>query len=255
MALSSIRALFDRNKYQGLGSYPESSTALQSFKWFKSKRFIRLALLLVIITSLGWFGYSTIYINQSAHEQEAAHQLVNNPAEDNLGILNDENVLKQPQQYVVEDKRLQSAKCEIPHLGRPLVQYVLVIDAGSTGSRIHVYKFNYCNDAPELEEELFEKARGENIKGLSGYPDDPEAAAHSLDSLMQTALKAVPPSLYKCTPITVKATAGLRKIDEEKGNNILRAVEQHLRTNYPFPILKENGVVIMDGKDEGVFAW
>ena len=49
---------------------------------------------------------------------------------------------------------------------KPIVQYVIMIDAGSTGSRIHVYKFNNCGPAPELESELF-KMTEKSVGGLS----------------------------------------------------------------------------------------
>jgi guanosine-diphosphatase len=128
---------------------------------------------------------------------------------------------------------------------------VLIIDAGSTGSRIHAYRFNYCRSQPTLESEVFHHIK----PGLSSFPDDPVAAAHSLDELMEVAIASVPESLRNCTPITVKATAGLRLLGPKASAAILAQVRHHLSTNYPFPIVKENGVVIMDGKDEGVYAW
>jgi guanosine-diphosphatase len=139
-----------------------------------------------------------------------------------------------------------------------LTQYALMIDAGSTGSRIHVYKFNNCGATPELEHEDFwmtEKREGGS--GLSAYPDDPEAAARSLDPLLSNALKSVPESYQRCSPIAVKATAGLRKLGPVKSDNILKAVRKHLENDYPFPVVSEEhgGVQVMDGKDEGVYAW
>ena len=133
-----------------------------------------------------------------------------------------------------------------------------MIDAGSTGSRIHVYRFNNCKATPELEHETFkmtEKKKGGS--GLSTYGDDPEAAARSLDVLMAEAMQAVPDEFKGCSPVAVKATAGLRLLGEEKSNKILAAVRAHLEREFPFPVVSEanNGVAVMDGKDEGVYAW
>ncbi|TLS28412.1 hypothetical protein PpBr36_01574 [Pyricularia pennisetigena] len=140
---------------------------------------------------------------------------------------------------------------------KPIVQYVLMIDAGSTGSRIHVYKFNNCGAAPELESELFKQTeKREGGSGLSAYPDDPEAAAKSLDVLMEAAVKEVPEKLRSCTPVAVKATAGLRLLGDVKSGKILEAVRRHLENDYPFPVVADqSGVSIMDGKDEAIYAW
>ncbi|KAG9242764.1 guanosine-diphosphatase-like protein [Calycina marina] len=141
---------------------------------------------------------------------------------------------------------------------KPIVQYALMIDAGSTGSRIHVYKFNNCGTTPELEEEGFwmtEKKEGGS--GLSSYKTNAEGAAASLDTLMDHAVETVPDALKACTPVAVKATAGLRKLGPEMSQKILDAVRNRLETKYPFAVVskEKGGVVVMEGEDEGVYAW
>ncbi|CAI6341210.1 unnamed protein product [Periconia digitata] len=139
---------------------------------------------------------------------------------------------------------------------KPLIQYALMVDAGSTGSRIHVYKFNNCGPTPELENEVF-KMTEKSAGGLSAYPTDAEAAAKSLDVLLDVAVKSVPEAYQGCTPIAVKATAGLRKLGEEMSLKILKAVRTRLETEYPFPVVSEEqgGVEVMPGEQEGVYAW
>lgn len=126
-----------------------------------------------------------------------------------------------------------------------------MIDAGSTGSRIHVYKFHNCFAAPTLEHETFEQIK----PGLSSYPHDPQKAAESLDSLLDLAVAEIPKELQSCTPLAVKATAGLRLLGEAQSRAILEAVEKRINSKYPFPLPAEDGVIIMEGKDEGVYAW
>lgn len=160
---------------------------------------------------------------------------------------------------VASDPSVATAKCTRSYSrDKPLIQYALMIDAGSTGSRIHVYRFNNCGPTPELEDEVFkmtEKKKGGS--GLSSYDSDAEGAAKSLDVLMDVAVENVPDKLKGCTPVAVKATAGLRKLGPEKSDAILKAVRQRLETVYPFPVVSadKGGVEVMDGKDEGVYAW
>ncbi|KAI8807683.1 nucleoside phosphatase GDA1/CD39 [Cladochytrium replicatum] len=152
------------------------------------------------------------------------------------------------------------ANCPSTHGSRLHREFALIIDAGSTESRIHVYRFLSCvlpagssADAPSptLEDEVFVQT----TPGLSSFRDDPQAAARSLDKLLIVALENVPLEEQKNTPITVKATAGLRLLGKEKSDEILKAVEHRLRKVYPFKVVDRYGVVVMDGKDEGVFAW
>ena len=160
---------------------------------------------------------------------------------------------------VASDSSVGTAKCTRSYSkDKPLIQYALMIDAGSTGSRIHVYRFNNCGPTPELEDEVFEMtAKREGGSGLSSYKGDAQGAAESLDPLMAVALKSVPDKLKGCSPVAVKATAGLRKLGPDMSDAILKAVRLRLETEYPFPVVSEenNGVQVMDGKDEGVYAW
>lgn len=129
--------------------------------------------------------------------------------------------------------------------------FVVMIDAGSTGSRVHVYEFNTCQSPPVLIAETFEMLK----PGLSSFDTDTVGAAKSLDPLMEVALKTVPKNKQGCTPVAVKATAGLRLLGDEKSANILKQVRTHLENDYPFAVVEGDGISMMDGKDEGVYAW
>ncbi|PWN49768.1 hypothetical protein IE53DRAFT_317051 [Violaceomyces palustris] len=161
----------------------------------------------------------------------------------------------------------RTTRCEIASgltdskgLMRPLVQYAIMIDAGSTGSRIHVYKFNYCGSAPELEDEYFKMIIG----GLSDHGENPKGGADSLRPLLDEAVARIPEELRSCSPVAVKATAGLRLLKGDQAQQILDEVRRMLEDEYPFPIADgrqpdgsraRKGVEIMEGREEGVFAW
>lgn len=129
--------------------------------------------------------------------------------------------------------------------------YVVMIDAGSTGSRVHVYEFNTCVSPAALLSEKFEMKK----PGLSSFDTDTKGAAASLDSLLDIAVATVPKEKQGCTPVAVKATAGLRLLGKEKSDAILAEVRSHLEKDYPFAVVEGDGISIMEGKDEGVYAW
>jgi hypothetical protein len=70
-------------------------------------------------------------------------------------------------------------------------RYAIVFDAGSTGSRVHVFKFNLVNGALHLESDTFEQLK----PGLSSFADEPDKAAASLLPLLEIATNTVPKKL------------------------------------------------------------
>jgi guanosine-diphosphatase len=128
-------------------------------------------------------------------------------------------------------------------------RYGIMFDAGSTGSRIHVFEFVFESNDIKLVREVFEQLK----PGLSSYADNPEGAAKSLLPLLDVAMREVPVSQRACTPMLLKATAGLRLIGAEKSELILEEVRK-LFAKYPFKV-PPHGVQVMDGVDEGPFAW
>lgn len=130
-------------------------------------------------------------------------------------------------------------------------EYVVMIDAGSTGSRVHIYSFDLCYSPPKLLNEEFKMLD----PGLSSFDTDAVGAAKSLDPLLDLAMETVPKDKRSCTPVAVKATAGLRKLGTEKSEKILKEVRRHLEEDYPFAVVEGDGVSVMDGSDEGVYAW
>lgn len=99
--------------------------------------------------------------------------------------------------------------------------YNIVLDAGSTGSRIHVFKFStgqQGSGALHLISDTFEQLK----PGLSSYRDEPQKSAESLKPLMDIAVKAVPKAQQTSTGLSLKATAGLRLLPGSKADDILK---------------------------------
>ncbi|XP_066600387.1 ectonucleoside triphosphate diphosphohydrolase 5 isoform X2 [Prorops nasuta] len=129
--------------------------------------------------------------------------------------------------------------------------YVVIIDAGSTGSRVLAFSFHesIINSNLILDNELFYEIK----PGLSSFADNPKNAAKSLLTLLDKAKEVIPKSEWAHTPLSMKATAGLRLLPEQKANNILAECKNLFDTS-GF-LANKNSISIMDGTDEGIFSW
>ena len=129
--------------------------------------------------------------------------------------------------------------------------YAVIIDAGSTGSRVHVFRFKRASGARVLKDEIFHAIK----PGLKAYASDPLEAASTLEPLMETAMKHVPEKLRSSTPLTLRATAGLRLLPEgpEAASALLEASKVKVG-EYGFR-LDDEYVSILDGMYEGAYGW
>ncbi|GAB2222925.1 hypothetical protein Droror1_Dr00017057 [Drosera rotundifolia] len=131
-------------------------------------------------------------------------------------------------------------------------RYAVIFDAGSSGSRVHVFCFDKKLDLVPIgdELELFKQKK----PGLSAYAGNPENAAESLMSLLQEAESVVPKESRAKTPVKVGATAGLRQLKGDQSDQILQAVRDFLRNKSK---MKSNPdwVTVLDGTQEGAFQW
>eukprot|EP00898_Chlorokybus_atmophyticus_P007057 jgi/Chlat1/7352/Chrsp59S06958 len=133
--------------------------------------------------------------------------------------------------------------------GEVIDRYGVIFDAGSTGSRVHVFRFDSSMSLKEIGGalELFEQVK----PGLSSF--EPKEAADSLRPLLDKAVEAVPEDQRAATKIALRATAGLRLLPGDKAEDILKEV-RNLFKEYPFDF-SDDSVSILDGADEGAFAW
>ncbi|KAJ1634585.1 nucleoside phosphatase family-domain-containing protein [Pavlovales sp. CCMP2436] len=141
-------------------------------------------------------------------------------------------------------------------------EFGLLIDAGSTGSRLHVYEWPkriFTTLPPPishpLTSELWTKRRG---PGISSFVDDPKAAAATLIPLIEHAKMLL--RHYKMDwhrfPIWVKATAGMRALPHAPRRAIVEEMRALLLTPAnPFYFVEADSARVISGEEEAAYAW
>jgi hypothetical protein len=134
--------------------------------------------------------------------------------------------------------------------------YGVVVDAGSSGSRIRMFKWTLSSkvDLTEIvpldeDEHLFEV-----YPGLSAHSDEPSEALPALSSLIKAAQMYIPRSAWEDTLFYLKATAGMRLLPTSKATKLMNIVREFLLDagNCPF---KFADAEIISGEEEAVFTY
>ena len=141
-------------------------------------------------------------------------------------------------------------------LPKDTFSYACVIDAGSSGSRVHVYRYGKLGS---LGGALYVLPNHQSYKekpGLSSFADHPADAASSMIKLVDFMKANIPESQWGYTPLFLKATAGMRMLTKDQQAAVMGSVQDYLsdKAKTPF-IFKRNWAQIIPGTYEGGFGW
>ena len=138
----------------------------------------------------------------------------------------------------------------------------IVIDAGSSGTRLRVFTWvesaHKHGGLPRIRENPTAhvppfSACLRQRPGLSAFARNPELAGKQMASLINCAIALVPLHARAATPLYVRATAGLRLLPAGQAEAVLDSVRGMLTSDAcPFAFA---GARMISGYEEAVFGW
>lgn len=181
-------------------------------------------------------------------------------------------------------KRKELAGPEADANGTPY-RYMVVVDAGSKGSRIYVYAWLENGtkglwssvDAGDSDDSDDEDSHGDHSKqglsrpatytihskadwhksikpGLAHTPVD--SVSKYLHPLLKRAKKVVPARLHSSTPIYLHATGGVRLLPPQEQQALLYETCRAIREDTQFQLGEcSEHITVIDGETEGVYGW
>ncbi|OBZ87241.1 Golgi apyrase [Choanephora cucurbitarum] len=150
-------------------------------------------------------------------------------------------------------------------------RYGVIIDAGSSGSRVYVYSWKdhefaktlYSADELKGKIPIVERGDQDGLKwtsreepGISTYGSTPTKVGEHLDMLLNFAQEVVPQEHHSSTPIFLMATAGMRLLPKEQQDALLSSTCNYMREHTSFFVSDcQTHVRIIPGELEGVYGW
>ncbi|XP_036953151.1 ectonucleoside triphosphate diphosphohydrolase 7-like [Acanthopagrus latus] len=143
----------------------------------------------------------------------------------------------------------------------PALNYGIVVDCGSSGSRVFVYYWPPHNGNPHTLldiRQMKDRDRKPVVKkikpGISTLAKTPAEASDYLHPLLSFAAAHVPKNKHKETPLYILCTAGMRLLPESVQAAILEDLVTDVPLEFDFLFSRSHAEVI-SGKQEGVYAW
>lgn len=141
-------------------------------------------------------------------------------------------------------------------LSRSEYAYGLMLDAGSSGTRLHMFRwtFNQQGDLAELMPRAEDSDRFTSALMLASFAENPAAAGPAMMKIVDPAIPYIPDLARNGTSLFVKATAGMRLLETSKAQAILDEVRGYLsnKQNCPFRFVSAD---IISGEEESIFTY
>ncbi|NXS83181.1 ENTP4 diphosphohydrolase, partial [Erpornis zantholeuca] len=143
----------------------------------------------------------------------------------------------------------------------PNLNYGIVVDCGSSGSRIFVYCWpRHTGNPHELLD--IKQMRDSNRKpvvmkikpGISEFASSPDKVSDYISPLLHFAAQHVPRSKHKETPLYILCTAGMRILPDSQQKAILEDLLTDIPVHFDF-LFSDSHAEVISGKQEGVYAW
>lgn len=146
-------------------------------------------------------------------------------------------------------------------------QYGVVIDAGSSGSRIHIYRWlkadRAVQDGTETELQSLPVVKSHKdwaLKihpGVSKFGDEPDLVGEKhLQKLFDHANNIVPKESRPSTPIFLLATAGMRLLPDNKRKRLLDTICSYTKSATEYLITDcDLHFQVIPGETEGLYGW
>lgn len=159
--------------------------------------------------------------------------------------------------------------------------YWIIIDGGSTGSRLHVFEFvksneNYDSESNNDEDSKIKCVRRGSTrvdKPLSAFartrlqiennvPLKPSYVAEHLLPLFDFATTVIPSQYHATTEVRYEATAGMRLVEEEEQSlvydalykGLIESIMESTGEKFPFVAMKPSGIETLSGELEGFYG-
>ena len=134
--------------------------------------------------------------------------------------------------------------------------YGCLIDAGSKGSRLYVFKWQQSKKDPLPDLTEINKISFKSPLAKIGSDVEIEMLLNNMAAKCKNEIKTLYPKImdFRNVPFYLKATAGMRSIPIERQKQILKIVRKAIRIN-GFLYKNDDFAKVITGKDEGIYGW